>query len=133
MDTTKYGTNTFFEVVEKDEVMVEFRRPDTGQLFILSVVPLLLIYHIYIREVPPTDLELTFSVVLYGLLVVASVIRGGIQSVYYLLVGGSLIAAFSSVLYLRSGDIVDLALLVVGVLMFFRGVQLRIRRSSQSS
>lgn len=119
--------------MEKDEVMVEFRRPDTGQLFILSVVPLLLIYHIYIREVPPTDLELTFSVVLYGLLVVASVIRGGIQSVYYLLVGGSLIAAFSSVLYLRSGDIVDLALLVVGVLMFFRGVQLRIRRSSQSS
>ena len=113
--------------------MVKFRRPDAGQLLILSVVPTILIYHTYIRGDPPTTLELIFVLTLYALLVFVSVIQGGVQSVNYLLVFGFLIAVFSSVLYFQNDDIVTLASIVVGILMLLRGVQLRIRKSKQPS
>ena len=111
--------------------MVEFHRPDAGQLLILSVVPTTFIYNTYIRGDPPTDLEFIFVVTLYALLVVASVIRGSVQSPNYLLVFGFLIAVFSVVLYLEKDDLVSLALIVVGILMVLRGVQLRIRKARQ--
>lgn len=113
--------------------MVKFRRPDAGQLLILSVVPTILIYHTYIRGDPPTTLELTFVLTLYALLVFVSVIQGGVQSVNYLLVFGFLIAVFSSVLYFQNDDIVTLASIIVGIFMFLRGIQLRIRKSTQAS
>lgn len=109
--------------------MVEFRRPDAGQLLILSVVPILIIYHTYIRGDPPTNLELIFVTTLYALLVVASVIQGGVQSPNYLLAFGFLIAVFSGVLYLQKDDTVSLASIIGGIIMVLRGVQLRVRRS----
>jgi steroid 5-alpha reductase family enzyme len=113
--------------------MVKFRRPDAGQLLILSVVPTVLIYHTYIRGDPPTTLELIFVLTLYALLVFVSMIQGGVQSVDYLLGFGFLIAVFSSVLYFQNDDIVSLASIVVGILMLLRGIQLRIRKSTQPS
>ena len=109
--------------------MIEFRRPDAGQLLILSIVPTLVIYHRYIRGDPSTSLELIFIVILYALLVFTSVIQGGVQSVNYLVVFGFLIVVFSSVLYLQKGDTISLASIVVGIIMLLRGVQLRIRKS----
>jgi len=111
--------------------MVEFRRPDAGQLLILSVVPTVVIYHTYIRGDPPTGLELVFIVILYISLVMASVIRDGIQSPNYLLLFGLLIAIFSIILYLQKGDIVSLASTAVGILMLLRGTQLRLRSSGR--
>jgi hypothetical protein len=109
--------------------MVEFRLPDAGQLLILSVVPAVVVYHTYIRGDPPTGIELVFIVILYVLLVMASVIRDGIQSPNYLLLFGFLIAIFSGILYLQKGDIVSLASTAVGLLMLLRGIQLRFLKS----
>ncbi|SEL87571.1 hypothetical protein SAMN04488691_11034 [Haloferax larsenii] len=100
-------------------------------MLILLVVPTLFIYHTYIRGDPPMGLELVFIVILYILLVMASVIQDGIQSPNYLLLFGLLIATFSIILYLQKGDIVSLASTGAGILMLLRGVQLRLQSSGQ--
>jgi hypothetical protein len=114
-------------------LMVEFRRPDAGQLLILSVVPFLIIYHTYIQGNPLGELELIFVSIIYVLMLVSIVVKGWLGSPNYLLIIGFLVALFSVGLYLQESDSVLLVMAFGGVLMGVRGVQLRLQQSTHSA
>lgn len=102
--------------------MVELRRPNGGQLLLLSLIPTLVVYHASVRGDPLGTVEFAFVSLLFVVIVVATVVEGGLESPAYLIVCGSLVATHSVLAFARHGDLASLAMLAAGLLVGLRGL-----------
>lgn len=102
--------------------MVRFRRPNGGQLLLLSLIPTLVVYHTSVRGDPLGAVEFAFVSLLFVTIVVATVVEGGLRSPAYLIVCGSLVGAHSVLAFARDGDLASLAMGVVALLIGLRGL-----------
>ncbi|MFC6824758.1 hypothetical protein [Halopelagius fulvigenes] len=106
--------------------MVEFQRPDGGDLLFALCVLFIYAYHALVRGNPPTALETAFVVSILALFTVGAFVEGFVRSWTYPFLAGGVTAAFSFVRYLRVDDAWAAVWVVVGLL--FAGYGLLIFR-----
>ncbi|RDI72830.1 hypothetical protein [Halopelagius longus] len=96
--------------------MVEFKRPDGGDVIGVLTILFIYAYHALVRGNPPTALETAFAVSILVLFTIGAFVEGFVRSWAYLFVGGGVIAAFSVVRYLRVDDAWAAVWVAVGLL-----------------
>jgi hypothetical protein len=109
--------------------MVEFRRPDGGQLLHPIVLVGIIAYHVVVAGRSPTALEAAFFLSMLALVTVGVFVDGALESVAYPLLVGGIVAGFYLLQLLRGPGLGATVGLVAGLLFAGCGVYLTKEKS----